>query len=217
MKKLLSFVVVVAACVAVMTGCSLLSGKDGKAYVKVTFDLSQADAVMGNFDGLPTSGDVNTEYEVVPGSYTGDYVLYWSEYVYDSHGSGSYWHYHTHFNQAQFFIDWGYVYGPSASSNVSYYGSNFYASYHNDLTYTVTVKKGSFPFRKGADTHFTLYLDWDPTASTISSSEVAVSEAKIIEDSPDRIVKELTDGEYTLRLEMKKGKGPALKSLKSSQ
>jgi hypothetical protein len=217
MKKVLLIAVVVAVCVVVMTGCSLLSGKDGKAYVKVTFDTAEADGVMGNFDGLPTSAQVNTEYEVDPSSYTGDYVLYWSEYIYDSHGSGSYWHYHTHFNQSSFFSLYGTIYGPSSSSNVTYYTSNFYTSYHNDVVYSITVNKGSFPFKNGTDKHFTIALAWYPSETTISSSAVAASEARIIEDSPDRIVKELTDGDYTLRLEMKKGNVPAPKSLKSSQ
>jgi hypothetical protein len=53
--------------------------------------------------------------------------------------------------------------------------------------------------------------------SAISSSAVAASEVKIIEDSADRIVKELTDGDFTLRLEMTKGSVPAPKSLKNRQ
>jgi hypothetical protein len=215
MKKILRIAALVIASMAAIASCSLLSGKDGKAFVQVTFDINQADGVMGNFGGLPTDGQVDTEYEVAPQSYTGDYVLYWTGYVSDTHGGVPYSHYHTHFNHAQFFLDWGYIWGSSASSNLSYYTSSFYATYHNDLAYTVTVKEGSFPFRNGADTHFTLYLDWDPTASTISSSAVAASEAKIIEDSADRIVKELTDGDYTLRLEIKKGSVPVPKSLKN--
>ncbi len=217
MKKTLRIAALVVASIAIIASCSLLSGKDGKAYLQVTFDITQADAVLGTFGGLPSDGQVDTEYEVAAGSYTGDNVLYWSTYINDSHGAGAYWHYHTYLNGPNFYTDYGYVYGPSVSSNLSYYSSNFYASYHNDLSYTVTVKKGSFPFRSGADTHFTLYLDWDPTLSAIGSANVAASEARVIEDSADRIVKELTDGDFTLRLEMKKGSAPAPKSLKSAQ
>lgn len=217
MKKILKIVVLAIASMAVIASCSLLSGEDGKAYVQVTFDLAQADAVMGNFGGLPSDGQVDTEYEVAAGSYTGDNVLYWSTYVYDDHGAGASWHYHTYLNGPDFFTDWGYIYGPSVSLNLSYYNTTFYSSYHNDLSYTVTVKEGSFPFRNGADTHFTLYLDWDPTLSTIGSANVAASKARIIEDSADKIVKELTDGAYTLRLEMKKGSVPAPQSLKNAQ
>jgi hypothetical protein len=169
MKKLLSVAVLVAACLAAMTGCSLLTGDDGKAYVLVTFNTAQADGVRGNFGGLPTGGSPNTDYLVSPGSYSGDYVLYWTDYVTDSHDFVWYSHYHTHFNQAQFYSDWGYVYGPSASSNLSYYESDYYASYHNELVYSITVNQGSFPFKKGVDKYFTLYLDWDPAASLISS------------------------------------------------
>jgi len=216
MKKMLKIAALVIASVAVIASCSLLSGKDGKAFVKVTFDIDQADGVTGNFAGLPTDGQVDTEYEVDPDSYTGDYVLYWTTtQVYHDHGLGYSWHYDTFFNQSQFINDWGFIYGASADENLAYYLSYFYAGYHNDLAYTVTVKKGSFPFRNGADTHFILYLDWDPTLSAISSSAVAASEAKVIEDSADRIVKELTDGDYTLRLEIKKGIAPAPKSLKN--
>ena len=217
MKKILKIAILAIASMAVIASCSLLSGKDGKAYVQVTFDLTQADAVMGSFGGLPSDGEANTEYEVAPGSYTGDNVLYWSTYIFDAHGAGSYLHYHTYFNGPSFYTDYGYIYGPSVSSNLSYYSGTFYSTYHNDLSYTVTVKKGSFPFRSGADSHFTLYLDWDPILSTISSSTVPASKARIIEDSSDRIVKELTDGDYTLRLEMKKGNSPEPKSLKNTQ
>lgn len=220
MKKILRIGALVIVSMAIIASCSLLSGKDGKAFVKVVFDINQADGLMGNFDGLPADGQVDTEYEVDPGSYAGDYVLYWSEYINSSHYDGIILygpHWHTYIDQVDYVADYGFLIGSSVNSNTSFYWANRYATCHNNLTYTVTVKKGSFPFRNGADTHFTLYLDWDPTLSTISSSAVAASEARVIEDSADRIVKELTDGDFTLRLEMKKGSAPAPKSLKNTR
>jgi hypothetical protein len=158
-------------------------------------------------EGFPSSFYTGQDYPIEPGTYNVAYVLYYSIY------SAGYWTTYTNDTRGTYIYN-----GSSVESNLSWYASlDPFNSYVNLFNYTITVNKGSFPVRKGADKHFALYLDWDPASWTISSSAVAASEAKVIEDSADRIVKELTDGDYTLRVEVKKGSVPAPKSLKNKQ
>jgi hypothetical protein len=203
MKKMLRIAVLVIASMAAMASCSLLSGKAGDAYVQMTYN-SAADGMLISAEGFPLSFYTAQDYLIEPGTYNVLYVLYYSTL--------STW-YTTYTNDTNGTFITG---GSSVSNNLSFYTSNgYFDAYANTYSYTITVNKGSFPFRDGTDKYFSIYLGWDPAYTEVSSANVAASEAKIIEDSADRIVKELTDGDHTLRLEIKKGSVPAPKSLKN--
>jgi hypothetical protein len=208
MKRILLITGVTVLSLVMLASCNLLAGKDGKAYIKATFSTAQADGVMyNNFGGFPSSWTLGTEYEISAGDYAVDYVLYWSLWnpSADSYYPGG-GHYETSFNGGWI------VHGATVSGNLSYYATNKYTSYHKDFSYTITVNKGSFPFKNGADTHFILYMDWNPALTDITSS-LTGAKAVIVEDSADRVVKELTEGDTTVRLQINKSAAPAMQDV----
>lgn len=195
-----------------LAGCNLFNGKDGVAYLKLTYDSWDStfddvtDGVLWSWQGFSTtSPTANQEYAVAAGSYIGKYIIYdnFSGYA----GNGYYYNYITAFNDTS-----GYYYYNNYSGfayNVNSYQADHSFTLANNYSYTITVNPGTALWKDGADKHFVINCAWIPTNTTISSSEVPASAAKIIEDSPDRVIKEITDGSFTLRLEIKKNAVPA--------
>jgi hypothetical protein len=174
---------------SVLAGCDKLKGSDGTAYISVSDEDPTYNGVLCSLDGLPTGFRLNTYYATDAGTHSGSYVLYYSTY------SGG--KYYTYFNT-------GYsLSSSSASTNISYYANTMYSSYHNDISYTITVNEGKLLFKDGADTYFDIYLAWSTANCTISSKAAAVK-AATVEETSEKVVKELTDGSYTIRFEAQK-------------
>jgi hypothetical protein len=208
MKKIFLPLGIVLVCLVTITSCSLFTGKDGVAYVKVTYDAYTSysytvDGFLAQSSPFPSTWTSDTNYQIAAGTYTMKYVLGDNEWA-DMNSDG-YSDYVTVFNDAAGTIVWtDYFYTSSWSPNFTYYWNNDFSSRANSFSYTVTINKGALFFKDGADKYFTLNLAWITSNTSISSSEVPASSMKIIEDSPTKVVKELTDGAYTLRLEIMK-------------
>lgn len=205
--------------VLVMSSCELFTGtrgSDGQAYLKFTFDYDDADGFIADFPDTEYDGqsayqgaiyESTAETAVKPGTFTGTYVLFWTDY--DSILS-----YITYFNDPGNF----YVYGGSSSTaNLNFFlNSNSFEDYYNTVSYTITENKGgagSFLTNgtDGADTHFTIAFAWDAIETEIYSSNVAASQATIAEETTDHVVKELVDGNKTLRVTLPKSANGASK------
>lgn len=209
MKRFFVLLVPLLALLAMLAGCP---GMEGKAYVTFTYSAtdgpqSRIDGALTSFSGLPANAVPNTPYLVAAGSYTGNYVLYWTELVTAAHldppspdpGATSYTnHYHAHFN-----TDW-YTWGPTAADAATKYQTDLFATAYNTANYTVTVKRGPNPSTPGADSNFVITLAWDPTQSGVASSRDVAAREVVVEDSPARVVKEVTDGDATLQLTITK-------------
>jgi hypothetical protein len=197
MKRLLLLVAAVLASALLLAGCALLEGGEGSSYVSLTYNAS-ADGLLCNMAGFPSSFYTGTYYAIAEGVYAGDYVLYDNYYT---SGVG----YCTSFNSSYPY----YLYNASSyADNVSAYNASVYASYHNDISYTITNNDGELFFLDGADKYYDIYLAWYPSASAISSNKVPMKEV-VIEDSTERVIKEFSDGVNTIRLEIKKNEAPA--------
>jgi hypothetical protein len=213
MRKILMLLGILAILTLTMVSCSLFKGPDGAdgtAYIQLTYDTTNASGIWYfSDDGYPTGNFYTyTEYATTPATHYGAYILYadyfsgssitdWNDTVLHTASLGSYAN-----NHAAYVASW-----PDASI------------WANTYSYDITVNPGtpgSFPFipgDDGPDTHFTMYLDWDPYYSSVYSQRVSSDQMKIIEDSATRVVKELTDGKYTLRLTINKTPVPAAKTL----
>ena len=197
MKRLVLLVAVVASSLFLLTGCMFLTGNDGSSYISMTYN-SSADGLLCNLDGFPSSFYTGTYYAISEGAYSGDYVLY-DNYWSSTEG------YCTGFNSSYP----NYLYNTvSYDTNVNAYNVYEYASYHNDISYTITNNDGEYFFQDGADKYYDIYLAWYPSYSTISSNKVSMKEV-VIEDSAERVVKEFSDGVNTIRLEIQKNAAPA--------
>ncbi len=191
MKKILLFAMCIAVCFLAITGC----GKAGKAYLQVTWDTGNANYWIAHMEGFPDSWSMYTDYEMTEGTYSGGYVL-----CYDYYSSP---YYYSEFNDAYYAGYNTVLYnGSSYSTNHSYYVSTYYNYYYNPISVDITTNPGAFPLKAGADKYFTLYLGW--SYFSISSNAVPAADARVIENSADRVVKELTDGAYTIRVTMQK-------------
>jgi hypothetical protein len=220
MKKTVAVSIMIVACMVFVAGCQLFYGKDGLAYVKFTYDsFVGSQGLNPGFltDGclvsmgaaFPSSPSVNTEYKADAGSYTAKYVVY-DNFKADVNADG--WiDYCTDFNDPVNTIIWsnGY-YHNDWSLNPPYYQTNKFSSLANSFSYTITVDKGSLFFQDGIDKHFTINLAWNTSNTAISSSQVPSSRMVVVEDTADQVTKSLTDGAYTLTLELKKN--PATQS-----
>ena len=207
MNRLFKACGIAVALVAVLTGCSLIIGADGTAYVEFTYDSTTSygnsiDGMLWSGGGFPDFASSYEYYEVEPGSYTLEYVLYdhnWYEQTGDSYDD-----YNTTFNDyAGNNVYTDYWSGSDWSANVPFYANNLFDTYANLLFYTITVDEGKL-FTDGDDTYFTVYLDWNTSYSDITSLGTDDSDVRIVEDTPELLVKEITDGAFTLRVEIPK-------------
>jgi hypothetical protein len=197
MKRFMLLMAIAVSSLFLLAGCSMLKGDEGASYISMTYN-SSSDGLLSNLDGFPTSFYTGTYYSISEGSYSGDYVLF-DNYYSSTEG------YCTEFNSS-------YPYylcnSTSYDTNVSTYAASVYASYHNDISYTITNNDGEYFFQDGADKYYDVYLAWFPSYSTISSNKVSMKEV-VIEDSAERVIKEFSDNKNTIRLEIRKNVAPA--------
>jgi hypothetical protein len=187
------------AMVGLTSACTIFNGKDGKVYATVSY-YGGADGILWTNNMFASGSYPNTEYEITAGTFSGQYVLYYTEYNYSS--TRSTYEYETFFNVPG---TTGYfIYGGDAATNISWFRNNRWgnSSYSNSYSFSITVNAGTFK-TDGADKHYSIYLGWSPSNSTISSSNLAKT-ATIVSETSDKIVKELVDGDTTVRLEISK-------------
>jgi hypothetical protein len=199
-------------------------GANGKAYLKFTFSWNDATGFLASgfpasvpFDGTVANRfngsetDTTTdEYLVTAGatSGTGKWVLY------DNYYNSSTAIRTIFFNDTQNYPVTGYLYGTNSATTeaiLNYYIGNGYYRYANSYEYSITVnpgEAGGFFWQDGAngqDKHFTITFTWNPANITIASRNVDASQARVVEETPAYIVKELVDGNTTFRLKVEKG------------
>jgi hypothetical protein len=222
MKRILLGLGLAALILLAVMGCMLFAGDDGKAYVTITYDANTnyGYTVDGGWldatwwpDAAQSSVELTGDFS--PGEYTGKYVLY--DFLLADPDSDGYYEYCVKYNDTYL---WDGYYGSFTYSNydyataLSYYTQSDFDLYANDISFTITVERGTYFFKDGEDRHFTVNLPWDPGTfdetpqytSIVGSASGA--KAKVLESSPDKLVQEITDGPYTLRVEIKKHTSP---------
>ena len=211
MKKSLILLVAGLLVVAMASSCSMFVGDDGRVYITVEYDDMttygfDTDGLLMDCPELPSLTSADDQIQVDEGSYALDYVIYdnkWGDYIGDSSDD-----YVTEFNDSlgtiiysdsDFFYDW--------SENIEWYETDFFSDRANSFTFYVSAEEGAL-FRDGDDSYYTINLDWVASNTNISSLGTTDADMKIIEESDEKVIKELTDGAFTLRIEIDKVPAP---------
>jgi hypothetical protein len=209
--------IAVAASLFSLSGCPLIGtngadgqpGADGKAYLKIKFDYDLYSPLL-TLQGLPEDWQAEpTRYPMEPGTYTGAYVLCRVE-------GGNAGTFDVYFNDD---IETK-KNGTDYAVLIDEYLADLWSQHANSLSIEITVSAGQpgeagepgglftdgangADGADGADKIFELWLDWDPTKTTISSTDVPAPKAAL------GMTKEITDGRYTIRVTSRIGGGAA--------
>ncbi len=200
MKRLLLALVVIAL---VLSSCDVLmpSGKAGKTFVSYDRDksiylydyndyyyysMTVYKAYLDLPGGFPDTITLGQDYDITPGSYTGTALLY----AWDSYNSYSTYKY----NGTQYWLNGDAATWASKSTR------------YTTFTYTLKANPGKQGFlsagANGTDKHYAIYLTWDPASWSVTSKSLVAMTSKVLSATADKIVKEFTDDDNTITLEI---------------
>ncbi len=201
MKRIASvggFILIIMA-MAMMGGCVIFLGEDGAdgtSYLQVQYG---EDGMIASIEGFPSGWSAFVDYPVAAGTHNGAYVLF--DVFFDGN-------YDVLFNDniGNFYDEW-----PSVADVITDYLAFEYADHANPFAVDITVNPGEpgtlfTDGDAGADKFYTLWLDWNPLNSYQDPYPSASGpKALVIEQTADRVVRELTQGKFTMRFTATKG------------
>jgi hypothetical protein len=194
-RKMIWVVIGLAVILAVaFSGCSGLTGKDGKAYLTVTSDYSFHASTQSGL-GLPSPWYSNTSYAVNAGTWNYKYT---QAYYY---GYSTYYGYYLYYLNAlpsgySYWAETSYVSNATAAYDAYAYGDYFTESI------TIATNPGKF-LSNGADRNYTLDLAWDPADNTVSYNGVALPSDTVL-DNAEKTVKIFKGAVDTITLTLDK-------------